>query len=171
VRIAQIYEGTTGIQSNDLMGRKFLKDMGKTATRVIGQMQTTAKELEASSNEDLQAIGKQFSKAVSALAETSLWLGANAIKDLRVTFAGAVPYLMLWGYTVGGWQMARAATIASAKLGDPFYDAKLATARYYADHVLPKCLGYKHEITVGGPSTLALSDELLDVDRKSLALA
>jgi hypothetical protein len=100
-----------------------------------------------------------------------MWFGANAIKDLRVTFAGAVPYLMLWGYTVGGWQMGRAALIAAQKLDDPFYAAKLATARYYADHVLHKALGYKHEIVAGGPSTLALDDELFDADRKALALA
>jgi alkylation response protein AidB-like acyl-CoA dehydrogenase len=171
VRITQIYEGTTGIQANDLLGRKFLKDMGKTATRLIGQIQATAKECEASSNESVQAIGKQLAKTVGALGEASMWFGANALKDMRVTFAGAVPYLMLWGYTAGGWQMARAALIAEKKLGDTFYDAKLATARYYAEHVLPKAIAYKHEITAGGPSTLALDDEHFDADRKALALA
>jgi 3-(methylthio)propanoyl-CoA dehydrogenase len=170
VRIAQIYEGTTGIQANDLLGRKFLKDMGKTATRVIGLMQATGKELEASSNEDVKAIGQEFGKAVAALAETSMWFAGNALKDLKVTFAGAVPYLMFWGYVAGGWQMARAALIAEKKLADPFYVAKLTTARYYADHVLPRALAYKHEIA-SGASTLALSEEQFDLDRKSLALA
>jgi len=171
VRIAQIYEGTTGIQANDLLGRKFLKDMGKTATKVIGQMQATVKELEASLNEDCQAIGKELGKAVGALGETSLWLGGNAMKNLKVTFAGAVPYLMLWGYVAGGWQMARAALVAEKKPGDDFYQAKLATARYYADHVLNHALAYKHEITTGGPSTMALSEEQFEADRKTLALA
>jgi alkylation response protein AidB-like acyl-CoA dehydrogenase len=171
VRIAQIYEGTTGIQANDLLGRKFLKDMGKTATRVIGLMQATAKELELSSNEDVKAIGVEFSKAVSALAETSMWFAGNALKNLKVTFAGAVPYLMFWGYVAGGWQMARAALIASEKTSDPFYAAKLVTARYYADHVLPRALAYKHEITAGGAATLALSEDQFDLDRKALALA
>ena len=170
VRIAQIYEGTTGIQANDLLGRKFLKDMGKTATRVITQMQATVKELDASENDDVKAIGKELGKAVGALGETSLWLGSNAMKDLKGVFAGAVPYLMLWGYVAGGWQMARAALIAVKKSGDPFYDAKLVTARYYADHVLPKALGLKHEITTGGKSTLALSEAQFDLDRVSLAL-
>jgi alkylation response protein AidB-like acyl-CoA dehydrogenase len=170
VRIAQIYEGTTGIQANDLLGRKFLKDMGKTATRVITQMQATVKELDASENDDVKAIGKELGKAVGALGETSLWLGSNAMKDLKGVFAGAVPYLMLWGYVAGGWQMARAALIAAKKSGDPFYDAKLVTARYYADHVLPKALGLKHEITAGGKSTLALSEAQFDLDRVSLAL-
>ena len=170
VRIAQIYEGTTGIQANDLLGRKFLKDMGKTATRVITQMQATVKELDASENDDVKAIGKELGKAVGALGETSMWLGSNAMKDLKGVFAGAVPYLMLWGYVAGGWQMARAALIAARKSGDPFYDAKLVTARYYADHVLPKALGLKHEITAGGKSTLALSEAQFDLDRVSLAL-
>jgi alkylation response protein AidB-like acyl-CoA dehydrogenase len=170
VRIAQIYEGTTGIQANDLLGRKFLKDMGKTATKVITQMQATVKELEASSNEDCQAIGKELGKAVGALGETSMWLGGNAMKNLKVTFAGAVPYLMLWGYVAGGWQMARAALVAEKKPGEDFYNAKLTTARYYADHVLNHALAYKHEITTGGPSTMALTEEQFQADRKSLAL-
>jgi alkylation response protein AidB-like acyl-CoA dehydrogenase len=170
VRIAQIYEGTTGIQANDLLGRKFLKDVGKTATRVIAQMQATVKELDAAENDDVKAIGKELGKAVGALGETSMWLGSNAMKDLKGVFAGAVPYLMLWGYVAGGWQMARAALIAAKKSGDPFYDAKLVTARYYADHVLPKALGLKHEITSGGKSTLALSEAQFDLDRASLVL-
>jgi hypothetical protein len=66
--------------------------------------------------------------------------------------------------------MARAALIAAKKSGDPFYDAKLVTARYYADHVLPKALGLKHEITSGGKSTLALSEAQFDLDRASLVL-
>jgi alkylation response protein AidB-like acyl-CoA dehydrogenase len=172
IRIAQIYEGTTGIQGNDLLGRKFLKDMGKTATKIIGQMSATVKECAASDNDHVKAIGVELEKAVKALQEASMWLGGNALKELRQTFAGAVPYLMLWGYVSGGWQMARAALVASQKLGDdPFYEAKLVTARYYADHILPKAIGYKHEIVAGGPTTMALSEEQFDLDRKSLALA
>jgi alkylation response protein AidB-like acyl-CoA dehydrogenase len=172
VRIAQIYEGTTGVQGNDLLGRKFLKDMGKTATKVIGQMSVTAKECAESDNEHVKAIGVEFALALKALQEASMWLGGNALKDVRQAFAGAVPYLMLWGYVAGGWQMARAALIASKKLGsDAFYESKLLTARYYADHVLPKAIGYKHEIVAGGSSTMALTEEHFEVDRKSFALA
>jgi alkylation response protein AidB-like acyl-CoA dehydrogenase len=171
IRITPIYEGTTGIQSNDLLGRKFLKDMGKTALKVLGQMQATLKETAASDNEHVNAIGVELEKAVKALQETSLWLGGNALKDVRQTFAGAVPYLMLWGYTAGGWMMAKAALIAAKKNDDPFYAAKLVTARYYADHVLPKTSAYKHEVTHGGASTMALTEEQFDIDRKSFALA
>ncbi len=171
IRIAQIYEGTTGIQGNDLLGRKFLKDMGKTATKLLGEMQKTQAECAASDNEHVRAIGEEFGKGVKAVQETALWIGGNAMKDLRATFAGAVPFLMLWGYVAGGWMMARSALIAAEKSGDPFYDAKLVTARYYADHVLPKAIGYKHEITHGGPATMALGEEQFDADRKALALA
>jgi alkylation response protein AidB-like acyl-CoA dehydrogenase len=171
VRICSIYEGTTAIQANDLVGRKLLKDKGKVATKIIALMQATVKDLQASSNDDAKAIGDELSKAIAAVVEASTWLGANAGKDLRVTFASAVPFLLLWGYVAGGWQMGRAALIAEKKVADPFYAAKLTTARYYADHVLPKAIGYKHEVVAGGPTTMGLSEEQFDLDRKSLALA
>ncbi|GAC1490509.1 MAG: acyl-CoA dehydrogenase [Vulcanimicrobiaceae bacterium] len=172
IRIAQIYEGTTGIQGNDMLGRKFLKDMGKTATKILGQMQATVRDCGESQNEHVRAIGIELGKAVQALQEASLWLGGNAMKDLRATFAGAVPYLMLWGYVAGGWQMARAALVSAPKAGsDPFYDAKIVTARYYADHVLPTIVGYKHEITNGAATTMALSESDFDADRRAMVVA
>jgi len=177
VRITQIYEGTTGIQSNDLMGRKFLKDNGKTALLVIGQMQATLKELAASDDENVKAIGERFGAAVTALAQTSQWLGGEGMKalagkgDVRTMFAGAVPYLMLWGYVCGGWMMAKSALIAAQKSADPFYATKLVTARFYAEHVLPKTSALAHEVQHGGPTTMAFTEEQFDLDRKSLALA
>ena len=170
VRITQIYEGTTGIQALDLLGRKFLKDMGKSATKVLGQMQATAKEAAGSDNEHVKAIAAEFEAAVKSLQETAMWIGGNALKDAKGTFAGAVPFLMMWGYVAGGWMMLKAALIAAQRLDDPFYATKLTTARYYADHVLPKVAGYKHEITHGGASTLALTEEQFDIERKSLAV-
>ncbi len=171
IRIASIYEGTTAIQANDLLGRKFLRDMGKTALGLMGRMQATVKACAASEDEHVRAIGIEFAKSVSAAQEASMWLGGNALKDLHLAFAGSVPFLMLWGYVAGGWMMARSALIASEKSDDPFYSAKLVTARYYADHILPKAIGYKHEIVFGGATTMALSDDQFDADRKSMALA
>jgi alkylation response protein AidB-like acyl-CoA dehydrogenase len=177
VRITQIYEGTTGIQSNDLMGRKFLKDNGKTAMLVIGQMQATLKELQASDDPDAKAIGERFAAAVGALAATSQWLGGEGLKalsgtgDIRTMFAGAVPYLMLWGYVCGGWMMAKSALIAVSKSADPFYATKLITARFYAEHVLPKTSALAHEVQHGGATTMAFTEEQFDLDRKSLAIA
>jgi acyl-CoA dehydrogenase len=177
VRITQIYEGTTGIQSNDLMGRKFLKDNGKTAMLVIGQMQATLKELQACENEHAQAVATQFAAAVDALAKTSQWLGGEGLKalsgkgDVRTMFAGAVPYLMLWGYACGGWMMAKSALVAAAKTEDPFYATKLVTARFYAEHVLGKTSALAYEVQHGGGTTMALTEDQFDVDRKSLAIA
>jgi acyl-CoA dehydrogenase len=171
VRICSIYEGTSAIQGNDLLGRKFLRDSGKVASQVIARIGATVKELEASSNADSNAIGVELGKALAALTEAVTWLGANAKKDFRQTFAAAVPHLMLWGYVTGGWQLGRSALIAEKKLDDPFYSAKLITARYYADHVLPKAIGYAHEITAGGPTTMGYTDDQFDVDRKLMALA
>jgi alkylation response protein AidB-like acyl-CoA dehydrogenase len=177
VRICQIYEGTTGIQSNDLMGRKFLKDNGKTAMKLIGQIQATVKELEASDNDAVKAIGKQLAATAGALAASSQWLGGQGMLalsgkgDARGMFAGSVPFLMLWGYACGGWMMAKAALIASKHTGDAFYDAKLITASFYAEHILPKTLALAHEFQHGAPSTLGLTEEQFDIDRKSLALA
>jgi hypothetical protein len=76
---------------------------------------------------------------------------------------------MLWGYVAGAWQLGRSALIAEKKLDDTFYAAKLVTARYYADHVLPKAIGYAHEVTTGGSTTMGFKDEQFDLDRKSLA--
>ena len=170
VRIASIYEGTTAIQANDLLGRKFLRDSGKVALQVVARMQATVKELAASSNADSNAIGVELGKAVEALTTAATWLRTNAKKDTRQTFAAAVPYLMLWGYVAGGWQLGRSALVAEKKLDDPFYAAKLVTARFYADHVLPKAVGFAHEVTAGGATTMGLKDEQFEIDRKAMAL-
>ncbi|MGZ3576929.1 MAG: acyl-CoA dehydrogenase, partial [Vulcanimicrobiaceae bacterium] len=109
VRITTIYEGTTGIQALDLVGRKLIRDMGATATTVIKKMQAFAQELEQSDDASVKAIAEAFGKGVATLAEVSQWIGMNAMGDLRKAFACSVPYLKLWGIVAGGWQMARAA--------------------------------------------------------------
>ncbi len=176
VRIAQIYEGTTGIQANDLLGRKFLKDAGKTAMSLIARMRATERELTAAEEPALQAIAAGLRSALEALERAASQLGGEGLKlaagdgDTKALFAGAVPHLMLWGFALGGWRMAKAAQLAARKAAsDPFYAAKLASARYYAEHVLPKCGALAQEIVVGGPSTLAIADAALDADRKHLA--
>jgi len=174
-RITAIYEGTTAIQANDLIGRKLLKDMGKTATEVIAQMQAFDAELAASSNSDIIAIREMLQKGVGALGEASMWLGSNAMSDLKSAFAGSVPYLKMWGIVAGGWQMARAALISERRIAegssDRFYPAKIATARFYADHILPAALSHKHEITKGSGSVFALEEEDFALERARMALA
>jgi hypothetical protein len=187
VRITTIYEGTTGIQALDLVGRKLAQDMGATATRVIKQMQETVASCHADPStgsgeaqpevvEGLKTISDSLSKAIGALAETSQFIGMSAMGDLRKAVACSVPYLKLWGITAGGWQMLRSAQIAARKVavGDPeseFYKAKIATAKFYATHVLTQAAWLKREIIDGSGDVMALSESHFDLDRKAAVVA
>jgi len=167
VRITTIYEGTTGIQALDLVGRKLIRDMGATATVVIKQMQAFAKTLEG--DDELKGIADAFGKSLAALAETSQWIGMNAMGDLRKAFACSVPYLKLWGITAAGWQMTRAAQIAKGKTGGPdgeFYKTKIATAKFYATHVLTQGAWLKRQIIDGAGDVMTVTEAQYDLDRK-----
>ncbi len=173
VRITTIYEGTTGIQALDLVGRKLAQDMGATATRVIKQMQDA---VASATSEELKPIADSLSKAIAALAETSQFIGMSAMGDLRKAVACSVPYLKLWGITAGGWQMLRAAQIAAEKIaaGDSeseFYKAKIATATFYATHVLTQAAWFKREIIDGSGDVMALTESQFDLDRKAAVVA
>jgi 3-(methylthio)propanoyl-CoA dehydrogenase len=174
VKIVSIYEGTTGIQALDLVGRKLIRDMGTTAGAVIKQMSKSAAELD-DADSDVRAIKAQLTRGIELLSEASQYIGMNAMSDLNRAFACSVPYLKLWGIVAGGWQMARAARISAAKIAagtsDPFYAAKLATARFYADHVLNAALSLHHEIVHGSASVMILSEEQFDLDRQMLVVA
>ena len=175
VRITTIYEGTTGIQALDLVGRKLIRDMGATATTVIKDMEKFAKEAAADSNADVKAIGDALLKSIASLAEVSQWIGMNAMGDLRKAFACSVPYLKLWGVVAGGWQMARAAKIAAEKIAsgdkDPFYPAKITTAKFYASHVLTQGAWYKRQIIDGSGDVMTLPEEAFELDRKTVVTA
>ncbi len=174
VKIVSIYEGTTGIQALDLVGRKLIRDMGSTATAVIKQMRKAASALDES-DADVSAIKAQLTNSIDLLAEASQFIGMNAMSDLNRAFACSVPYLKLWGVVAGGWQMGRAAGISAAKIAagdaDPFYAAKLATARFYADHVLSQALWLHHEIVHGSASVMTLTEAQFDLDRQLLVVA
>jgi acyl-CoA dehydrogenase len=163
-RIITIYEGTTGIQANDLIGRKTARDAGRTALAVIAEMQALDGELGAQSGPEFAAIRMQFAAAVSALKDAVEWIVVTYGKDSRAAHAASVPYLKLWGLTAGGWQMARSALIARKRLAEgngdaDFYRAKIATARFYADYFLPQTVALKHAIVTAGDSVLALATE------------
>jgi 3-(methylsulfanyl)propanoyl-CoA dehydrogenase len=175
VRITTIYEGTTGIQALDLVGRKLIRDMGATATTIIKQMEKFAKEAAAHENADVKAIGEGLLKSIATLAEVSQWIGMNAMGDLRKAFACSVPYLKLWGITAGGWQMARAAKVAAEKIAsgdkDPFYPAKITTAKFYASHVLTQGAWYKRQIIDGAGDVMTLPEDAFELDRKTVVTA
>ena len=175
VRITTIYEGTTGIQALDLVGRKLIRDMGASATAVGKKMEVTAKEAAASDNADVKAIGEALLKSLASLTEVSQWIGMNAMGDLRKAFACSVPYLKLWGVIAGGWQMARAALVAAKKISegdkDPFYAAKITTAKFYSTHVLSQGAWYKRQIIDGAGDVMTLSEDAFELDKKLTATA
>jgi 3-(methylsulfanyl)propanoyl-CoA dehydrogenase len=165
MRIAAIYEGTTGIQAMDLVGRKVARDAGAAASALLADMRATRDQLKKAPNDDLVAIGKALESALAELAAATDYVCDRFGSAPRAVAAGSVPYLMLFGTVAGGWQMARAAAIAQEKLsggaGDKaFYESKLVTARYYADHILPRAQAYGREVVGGADSTLRLDEAL-----------
>jgi butyryl-CoA dehydrogenase len=160
-RILTIYEGTTAIQANDLVGRKTARDGGTTAKRFIGEMRATAAEL-ARGDADLVAIGRRLMAAVDAYEAVVDYVVEHYRSDIREVFAGSVPYLKLAGIVHGGWQMARAALAATRRLNagqDPgFHRAKIGTARFFADHMLVCVPALAESVTNGSRGTLALAD-------------
>ncbi|AKZ64163.1 acyl-CoA dehydrogenase [Herbaspirillum hiltneri N3] len=166
-RILAIYEGTTAIQANDLVGRKTSRDGGAVAKGIIGQIHKTETALAAGTGEyadDLQAIRKRLVDGTRALDDVVNYVVANIKTDIKGVFSGSVPYLKLAGVVLGGWQMARAALVAVDKLkageGDAqFYKAKIATARFYADHVLTQSSSLRAAVVEGSAGVLALTEE------------
>jgi len=167
-RILAIYEGTTAIQANDLVGRKTSRDGGAVAKGIIGQIHKTEAALTAAGageyDADLQAIHKRLVDGTQALEDVVNYVVANIKTDIKGVFSGSVPYLKLAGIVLGGWQMARAALVAVDKLkagdGDAqFYKAKIATARFYADHVLTQASSLRASVVEGSAGVLALTEE------------
>jgi alkylation response protein AidB-like acyl-CoA dehydrogenase len=163
-RILTIYEGTTAIQANDLIGRKTVRDGGATARAILSQVRRTEAELESADSGDLAAIRNQLAAGSTALEEVVDYIVANMKSDIKGVFAGSVPYLKMAGIVLCGWQMARAALIAQQKLdageGDTrFYQAKIATARFFADHLLSQASAYRAAIVGGSAGVLALAED------------
>jgi alkylation response protein AidB-like acyl-CoA dehydrogenase len=165
-KILTIYEGTTAIQANDLVGRKTVRDGGATARAIIAQVRATEAQLAAlgagAHGGDFAAILRRLSEGSAALEAVVDYVTANMRTDIKAVFAGSVLYLRLAGIVLGGWQMARAAIIAQQKLeaGDPdasFYQAKIGTARFFADHILSQATGLCSAIVEGSPGVLALN--------------
>ncbi|MGZ8321203.1 MAG: acyl-CoA dehydrogenase, partial [Telluria sp.] len=160
-KILPIYEGTTAIQANDLVGRKTVRDGGAVAKGLIAQVRATEAELAGVDNADFAAIARQLGEGSRALEAVVEFVVANTKSDIKAVFAGSVLYLKLAGIVLGGWQMARAALAAQRKLdageGDAkFYKAKIATARFFADHMLSQSGGLRIAIVEGSAGVLAL---------------
>jgi hypothetical protein len=159
-RITTIYEGTTGIQANDLVGRKVAFEQGATALAVIAEMRSLLLKLETLGR-DFEAARGNFSTAIESLESATRWIVATHPQSPNAIAAVAVPYLKLFGTVAGGWVMARAALVAKRKLGDPqsdadFLSAKIASARFYAEHILPQARALADTVLSGSASVLAL---------------
>ncbi|MBE3026268.1 acyl-CoA dehydrogenase [Janthinobacterium sp. GW458P] len=163
-KILTIYEGTTAIQANDLVGRKTVRDGGAVAKAIIAQVRATEAQLGELTGADFQAMQRHLAEGSAALEAVVEYVVANMKSDIKAVFAGSVPYLKLAGIVLGGWQMARAAVAAQQKLGEgsgdaAFYKAKIATARFFADHILSQAPGLRATIIDGSAGVMALSEE------------
>ncbi len=158
-RITAIYEGTTAIQANDLIGRKIAREQGATIKGIIAEMRAAVSQL----NGDLVAVGVRQSAAIDALEKAVFWIVANFSTEPKAVHAGAVPFLNLFGVVAGGWQMGRAAVMARARIAagdtDGFWSAKIATAQFYADHFLTQAQGLAESVTAGAKGALDIADD------------
>ncbi len=157
-RILPIYEGTTAIQANDLVGRKTMRDGGATARRLAAMIAETESELAAGSAQ-AKAVGMRLSVARLAFESVVSYLIENGKTNPNAVYGGGVPYLMLAGNLVAGWQLARSLLVAEIALerGEDavFMSAKIASARFYADHILPETDTQHIRITSGADSLLS----------------
>jgi predicted outer membrane protein len=159
-KILTIYEGTTAIQANDFVGRKTARDGGTTAKAIVARIEATEQALAASPDKDARAFAKRLTAARLAFLDAVGFIAGNAKAGPNAAFAGSVPYLMLAGNLVSGWQLGRALLVAVERLGAgedvPFMTAKIATARFYGDHILSKAPGVRDSIVDGAEGTLAM---------------
>ena len=161
-RILTIYEGTTAIQANDLVGRKTARDGGATARAIAAQIAVTEEALAADGTAAAAAMRNRLSAARGAFLDVVDFVVEHNRTNPNAVYAGSVPYLMLAGNLMAGWQMARALQVAERQLasgeGDAdFLQAKVATARFYADHILIKVAGLRDAVVEGHESVTAMS--------------
>jgi alkylation response protein AidB-like acyl-CoA dehydrogenase len=151
-RILTIYEGTTAIQANDIVGRKTVRDGGAVALALCAEVATTEEDLAAHSEVECAIMRHALRGAREVLVQTINHIVANAKTNPKAVYAGAVNYLQLAGVVLCGWQMARAMMVALDRMEDDpdFYAAKLVTARFYAESVLPTAYGLATSVVVGG---------------------
>ena len=153
-RIAPIYEGTNGIQANDLVGRKLGRDRGEAARELIAEMRASLGELDAP---ELAALRQRLTDATAALDTATAYL---VTAEPALAAAGSVPYLHLCGTVLGGWLMARVAAVALQRHDAGLSAAKLATARFYAEHFLARAQAYLPAV-MGGATVVDFDPDWL----------
>ncbi|NDP37188.1 MAG: acyl-CoA dehydrogenase [Rhodoferax sp.] len=160
-KILTIYEGTTAIQANDLVGRKTARDGGQTAKGIAAQIEATEALLSKSGGADALAVAKRLKAARLAFVDVVEFVVSNTKTRPQDVFSGSVPYLMLAGNLMAGWQLARALLLAQDEIAKgvdvSFMQAKIVTARFYADHLLTKAPGMRDAIVEGAECVTALA--------------
>jgi len=162
-KILTIYEGTTAIQANDLVGRKTARDGGQTAKAIAAQIEKTEADLLANGSDHAVAVAHRLQAAREAFVDVVNFVAGNTKASPNAVFSGSVPYLMLAGNLMAGWQLARSLLVAQAQAqaGNDvaFMNAKISTARFYADHLLTRIPGQRDSIVEGAESVTDLSLE------------
>ncbi|MEY4980643.1 MAG: Acryloyl-CoA reductase [Pseudomonadota bacterium] len=162
-KILTIYEGTTAIQANDLVGRKTARDGGTSAKAIAAQIEHTEAELRQRDSANARAVLKRLTAAREAFIDVVDFIAANTRSNPNAAFAGSVPYLMLAGNLMAGWQLARALLVAedlhAAGQDVAFMQAKINTVRFYADHILSRAPGVRDSIVEGADALTAMPAE------------
>jgi alkylation response protein AidB-like acyl-CoA dehydrogenase len=162
-RILTIYEGTTAIQANDLVGRKTVRDGGVVARAFAQEIAAVESELRQRDSEAAQALALRLSVGREAFLEVVDWVLARFKSDPNAVFAGSVPYLLLTGNLAAGWQLGRALLAAEDRLAagdDPaFMRSKITVARFYADHILTRVPGLRDSIVAGSEAVVEMALE------------
>ncbi|HNH39438.1 MAG TPA: acyl-CoA dehydrogenase, partial [Microthrixaceae bacterium] len=166
MRIAPIYEGTNGIQAMDLVGRKLGLRMGGVVNDLLDRMTATVAELDAA-GESFASMATELRAGIDTLSDVTSWIMTSGLADPKEALAGATPYLRIFGIVTGGWLMARQALAARAELDagssdSAYLEAKIVTARFYAEQQLPQAAGWVASVK-GGAAVL------YDVDADQLA--
>ncbi len=159
-RITTIYEGTTGIQANDFVGRKLMRDEGREFGRLIEEVRATS-DLLSVGGAEFSTITASLIEGAKTLEELSGWLLPRAKNNQQLPGAVAVNLLMAVGTVLGGWLLAKSSLIAKEKIqeDEPFYSAKMVTARFYAEQIMPRAGAYGKAVLSGHDSTMALRDD------------
>jgi hypothetical protein len=161
-RILTIYEGTTAIQANDLVGRKTARDGGRVARAIAERIAATEADLAQSHSDAARSMKKRLAAGRQAFEQVVEFIVAESKRDPNAAFAGSVPYLLLAANVMAGWQMARALLAAerllAAHQGDSaFLTAKVQTARFYAEHLLSRAPAQRDAIVEGAASVTAMA--------------
>lgn len=165
VRISSIYEGTTGIQANDLLNRKLARDQGAAMNSLLAEAMHEVESIETSD------AGVRSARAAAIEALTATRRGAGSVLKSMMSspadaYAVSIPFLKLCGFSLGGWLLAKSAAIAERKLAAgaadrQFLEGKIASARFYADHILPQTLALARVVEVGAGSVVETDAELI----------